>query len=272
MRTLDYCLVFRIFVEKAFVMPYRRLPNTDQARLRALQTAFNKAEQTPPLELAITESSYNNLRSFVPRFFNAISNYKNAYKAQSKKSKEYAESTRKARLYVSHFIQVLNMSILRGELKPSTRDFYDLQDYDKSVPLLTSEQELLAWGRKLIDGDQNRIMKGGSPIYNPSIALVRVNYEKFSDNYFQQKVLQSNTDRTWKQVVELRSFADDLILKIWNEIEGHFKDLSENEKRKKSSEYGLIYVYRKNEVKVPIQSIIERATESSFRFENSLRL
>lgn len=249
-------------------MPYRRLPNTDQARLRALKNALEKSETTSPLELPISESSYNQLRVFTPIFNNAISNYKNAFKIQSQKSKEYNEVVRKARLYISHFIQVLNMGILRGELKTNTRDFYGLQDYDKNTPLLTSEKDLLTWGKKLIEGDQNRIMKGGSPIYNPSIAMVRVNYEKFSDKYFSQKTLQASTDRTWKQVTNLRKEADDLILKIWNEVEDCFKDASETEKRKKASEYGIIYVFRKTEIEKSRKIQEAKRMQGSLAFEN----
>jgi len=33
-------------------MPYRRLPNTDAARVRALKTALDKGKEVPPHKLA----------------------------------------------------------------------------------------------------------------------------------------------------------------------------------------------------------------------------
>ena len=41
--------------------------------------------------------------------------------------------------------------------------------------------------------------------------------------------------------------ADQLILDVWNEVESYFEDLDPAEKRKQSTAYGLVYVYRKNE-------------------------
>ena len=38
------------------------------------------------------------------------------------------------------------------------------------------------------------------------------------------------------------------ILNVWNEVEDSYKDIPEDLKRKKAQEYGLAYVYRKNEL------------------------
>jgi len=48
---------------------------------------------------------------------------------------------------------------------------------------------------------------------------------------------------------ELRKRADEIILDIWNEVEDKFKDLPDDERRERAAEYGLVYVYRKNEIK-----------------------
>lgn len=39
-------------------MPYRRLPNTDAARLKALRNALTKGEEIPPFKLAFPQSLY----------------------------------------------------------------------------------------------------------------------------------------------------------------------------------------------------------------------
>ena len=61
----------------------------------------------------------------------------------------------------------------------------------------------------------------------------------------------------------LRNKADEIILSIWNEVEASFKDLQDDLKREKSTDYGLVYVYRKNELKG--LQLIER---SLFDFAN----
>jgi hypothetical protein len=228
-------------------MPYRRLPNTDKARVRAMDNALKKCLSAGQENCAIAETTFTLLDSILPQFQHGLINLEAARKNQATKNKEYTEFFKKARIYISHFIQVLNFAIARGELKEEVREFYDLKAFTHNLPSLMTEKDLLKWGKKLIDGEQKRIQKGGNPIYNPSIALVKVNYEKFYDAYHYQKNLISTSKRASKLVNELRPEVDKIILLIWNEVEQTFFQLDDIQKREKSSEYGVTYVFRKHE-------------------------
>lgn len=228
-------------------MPYRRLPNTDQARLRALTAATDIALQKSIDDLAFSTATLTKARAFFPGFESAILQLKQAKRQQSGNSRKYNEVVKKARLYVSHFIQVLNFCILRGEIKPEVREFYGMDTQNQKLPSLILESDLLEWGKKIIDGEQQRSMHGGSPIYNPSIAVVKVKYDQFADAYHFQKTLQSNTARWSEKVAEMRQEADELILNIWNEVELHYGHFSDEEKRIKAQEYGVIYFFRPSE-------------------------
>ena len=223
-------------------MPYRRLPNTDQARLRALQNAVVMGQNKEPEELAFSTKSLNRLRSFYTNFETTIIHQKLARKQQEKSSNTYLETVRKARLYLSHFIQVLNFAIQRGDMKPTVREFYGFND--KKSPSLILDPEVLEWGKKIIEGEHQRINHGGNPLYNPSIAVVKVKFDQFIDAYHFQKTLQNNTARWTVKVAELRKEADEIILDIWNEVEESFSAVPDDLKREKATEYGLIYVYR----------------------------
>lgn len=230
-------------------MPYRRLPNTDAARIRALKTALKKGQNLEIDTIAFPFALKQKIEFFLPKFELAINNSKLAKEKQSGNSQKFSEHTRKARLYISHFIQVLNFCIARGELKPSARTFYGLDEKSSKVPPLLTEQDLLQWGEKIIAGEQNRITNGGgNPIYCPSIALVKVNYENFKENYTRQKQFQNNSARESGNVAQFRDEADALILELWNEVERHFENLrDEEEKRHRCEEYGLVYVFRRGE-------------------------
>lgn len=231
-------------------MPYRRLPNTDAARIRALRTALRKGEKLNDISnLAYSYPLKQKIDVFLSKFETAITNSKAAREKQVENSQKFAELTKKARLYISHFIQVLNFAIARGELKPQARRFYDLDEDDSKVPSLLTEQELLTWGEKVINGEQERINKrGGNPIYSPAIALVRVNYENFKQGYEFQKRLQANSTRFSAEVAQLRDEADALIVNLWNEVEKCFSGIKdEEEKRYMCEEYGLVYVFRRGE-------------------------
>lgn len=230
-------------------MPYRRLPNTDAARIRALKAALDRSEDLAMDEMAFSFSLRQRIEFFLPKFEAATSTSKNAKSRQCENSPKFNEYSKKARLYVSHFIQVLNMCIVRGEIKPEARAFYGLDIQSSKVPSLVSEQDLLEWGEKIVIGDQERMRKGvGNPIYCPSIAVVKTHYENFRQNYSFQKSLQLNSARYSSEVAQYRANADALILLIWNEVEQHFDSIEDlDEKRELCEEYGLTYVFRRGE-------------------------
>ncbi len=245
-------------------MPYRRLPNTDVARIKALKVAYKKGKELPPFKLAFSRSTYAKIELFINSFEKAMINYKAAYNIQIEKNKDYVILMKKAKLYLSHFIQVVNMAITRGELPEKTRTLYGMDIDEQKVPSLNTEKEMIDWGKKIIEGEAKRIMSGQQPITNPSVAVVKVRFENFVESYNHQKILQQNTTRMLNELDALRAKADDIILNIWNEVEASYKDLPDDLKREKSTDYGLVYVYRKNELKG--LQLLER---SLFDFANS---
>jgi len=229
-------------------MPYRRLPNTDSSRLKAIKTAYKKGKEINPMELAFKQGTLQRLQSFLPKWEKVIAEHKTTYDIQIKNNKEYLKKVKKAKLYISHFIQVVNMAIVRGELQPSVRGFYGLDEDFTRLPVINTETDIIDWGKKIIDGETNRKMQGLTAITNPTIALVRVHYDNFVEANKFQKMLQKNHSRALSNLAELRADADDIILNVWNEVEEHYKELPEDIKREKAQNYGLVYVYRKNEI------------------------
>jgi hypothetical protein len=229
-------------------MPYRRLPNTDAARMRAMKTAFKKGQDLPPHKMAFSSKTFVRLQKFLPQFENGINLKKQSVTSQNIKGRNFNEIERKARIYLTHFIRVMNMAIFRGDLPVETRAYYGLPTNDATLPFFNTNNEFLSWGRRIIEGEEFRIKKGGSPITNPTIAVVKVRFEQFLDalNHFQN--LNKKTLDYAEKSSELRREADDLILTIWNEVETGFSELAEEEKRKECMEYGLVYFYRKGEL------------------------
>ncbi len=229
-------------------MPYRRLPNTDSARLKSLKSAHVKGKDLPPFKLAFSPNSYMKIKSVLPLFEHAIYEHKNSLNIQAEKNKEYQNRLKKVKLYISHFIQVVNMAISRYELMPDCRADFGLEADEKRVPHLNSEEEIIEWGHKLIEGERKRRMKGLNPVTNPTIAVLKVHYDKFLEYYNYQKSLKKRSQRAQEQLNEMRVQVDLVIQQIWNEVEGTYGDLPEEMRREKASDYGLVYVFRKNEL------------------------
>jgi hypothetical protein len=229
-------------------MPYRRLPNTDTARIKAMKIALEKGKDLPPHKLAYSSKTVVRLQKFLPQFEYNIKLYRQSVNIQNNKSKDYNEILRKARIYLTHFIRVMNMAIFRGDLPAETRTYYGITLNESTVPSFNSENELVSWGKRIIEGEEFRIRKGGNPITNPTIAVVKVRYENFIQALYYQNSQAKRTFDFMEKNNSLRKEADDIILQIWNEVEASHCTLPEDIRKSSNEEYGLIYFYRKNEI------------------------
>jgi hypothetical protein len=230
-------------------MPYRRLPTTDKARLRALESAMKAASGKNSDKLAFSKHTLYNLQNVKTNFENCLTHHELDLKIEADKYNSYKEAFKKARLYISHFIQTLYMSIEREELKEEVLSHYGLSGMDHKIPPLNTEEETLEWGKKVIDGEQKRILKGGSAIYNPSIALVKVKVEDFREAAIFQYNLRKNVARSYGKMQEIRKKTNDFISSLWTEIEDNLGNLPSQHKRQKGQEYGIVYIFRRNEKK-----------------------
>lgn len=229
-------------------MPYRRLPNTDQARIRALKAVVVKSDSCDIYHLAVSLDTLSKARTFLTRFEAAHSYYLQCFEQQAKAGRKHQANVKVARLYISHFIQVLNLAVIRSEIRAQHKAYYGLDVRSNNVPDLSSESSIAEWGRKIIAGENKRIAQGGIPIYNPAIAKVRVYYDIFMESYERQKNYQTLTARSLEALSAMRAEADELILALWNQVEASFAGVHPDERRlDRCREYGVVYYYRTGE-------------------------
>ncbi len=229
-------------------MPYRRLPTTDKARMRALESALKKATRKSSDKLAISIPMIEELKSVKSKFENMLTHYEINIKIQSERNQDYKTAMENARMYVSHFIQVLYLTSERGEINGGIK-YYELKDFEGKVPPLNTEEEILYWGKKVVEGEQKRIQSGGSAIYNPSIAMVKIKIEDFNDAAIFQNNLRKNTSRSFDKMRDIRKATNEFIGKLWSEIEGNTNIEDVKIKRQILQEYGMVYIFRKSEIK-----------------------
>ncbi len=228
-------------------MPYRRLPNTDNARIRALKAAINKAGNTDYQQLAVSTKNISAAKTVLLNFERLCARYQQTFDTQVKANKTFQEKVKNAKMYLSHFVQVLYMCVLRLEIKEENLRLYGLEDANMLVPDLNSNEQILYWGEKIIEGENERVAKGGVPIYNPSIAKVNVMYSLFKDGCQTQKIHQKATSRILGEVAAYRETVDKVIFDIWEEVEKFNQEAGED-RLDRNRAYGVVYYYRKGEV------------------------
>lgn len=233
-------------------MPYRRLPTTDKARLRALETALNKVNEISIKNIPFAKHPVEELQNVKSQFENTLKHYELNIKQQSDNNKHYKEVFETARLYLSHFMQVLLFATERGEIKDGIKYYGNLKDHDGRIPSLNTEKEILEWGKVMVDGEQRRVREGGSAIYSPSIALVKFKLQEFQDAAIFQQNLKRNTLRSFEKMQSLRKTTNEFIAQLWTEIENHLEieTGSPEQKRILAEEFGIVYVLRRKERKL----------------------
>jgi hypothetical protein len=228
-------------------MPYRRLPNTDAARIKALKAAIDKSNNMDYNDVVVSMNTLYKAKNIVSKFEKMYKANQQTFEIQIKANKFFQEQIKNARLYISHFVQVLYLAVIRNEIKPDYLILYGLENSEMLLPDISTNELLLEWGKKIILGEEKRIAGGGVPIYNPTIAKVKAMYSIFKDGYTTQQIHQKATNRTQAEVVSYRAEVDEIILALWNQVEAANIDLPPKQKIDENKEYGVVYYYRKGE-------------------------
>lgn len=251
-------------------MPYRRLPNTDQSRLKALQMAIQTASEADFSEQVINYRTLTEAQKVLTQFENQVMQYHANFDSKVSANKKYRHMVQNARMYISHFIQVLNLAVIRGEIKKEQKELYHLDIDNHILPDLSSEEDLLVWGKNIIEGEQERTRQGGFPIYNPQISKVKVYYDIFKENQVNQSMHKKSTDRVYENLEGLRQKADAIILDIWNEVEAFYKEQLPYARLRSCQRYGLVYYYRSGEKKLTAET--DRELSESNKMQTILPL
>ncbi|MDL2223789.1 hypothetical protein LJB92_00570 [Bacteroidales bacterium OttesenSCG-928-M06] len=229
-------------------MPAKKLPNTDEERIIALQTIIDQDELIGTENAILSIPELHKYRNTLLTFEGNCFCFKQAMEDETKAGKGYVDLFKMAQLYISHFIQVLNLAIIRNEIKIENLAFYGLENSNEfTVPDLSSEDAVLEWGQRLIDGETERASRGGVPIYNPAISKVKVHYDLFKDSLYSLKIYRQNTIRTQEKLTEMRDTIDRMIWNTWTKLEFKYWGLPANERNQKFKDYGIQFHYRAGE-------------------------
>ena len=251
------------------IMPYRRLPNTDQARLRALKTAIQRASESDFTEQILPYRLTTEAENCLLKFENTVAQYKANYESKVDANKKYKLIVQTTRMYISHFIQVLNFAVIRGEIKREQKRLYKLKEDSNTLPDLSTEEDLLVWGKNIIEGETARMGQGGIAINCPAINKVKVHYDTFRESQLNQSMHRMSTSRLSGDIDTLRQEVDRVILQIWHTVEEHFSNRLPYDRMRNCENYGLKFYYRPHEKRITPETdkAIEKAAASQMKLE-----
>lgn len=228
-------------------MSIKRPPETDVERIDILRAALEQDELTEAEDKVISIMEVQALRNFLTSFEGANFNLKQAIIDKKNAIILYEERFKNVQLYISHFIQVLFMTVFRNEIRSESLPLYGFRENNPELPDLSTEEALLKWGEKLMLGETERMYRGGIPLYNPAIAKVKVHYELFKEAIYSLAIYEKNITRLGNNMSDLRTKADELILDIWDKVEKRYSRAPLSEQNLQFKAYKIQFSYRKGE-------------------------
>ncbi|MDR2622297.1 MAG: hypothetical protein LBC48_06905 [Dysgonamonadaceae bacterium] len=227
-------------------MYFKKLPETDDGKIRTLQAAIDREELNGGQGVILSEGEVEELRLFITSYESARFVFKQAIKDSAKSQTEYSELFKNAHMYVSHFIQVLQLTVIRNEIKPEALTDYGFESGKQpELPDLSTEEAVIYWGEKIIQGEAKRMSRGGYPLYNPAIAKVKVHYELFLDIVHSAKIYKQNVTRMQAVLYEMQKKAENMIRDIWSRVEEKYGNLPLQELSQIYQSYKINYHYQK---------------------------
>ena len=250
-------------------MPYRRLPNTDQARLRALKTAIQRASESDFIEQVLPYRLTTEAENCLLKFESTVTQYKANIDSKVDANKKYKLIVQNTRIYISHFIQVLNFAVIRGDIKREQKRLYKLKEDSNTLPDLSTEEDLLVWGKNIIEGETARMGQGGIAINCPPINKVKVYYDMFRDSQITQSMHRMSTNRLSGDIDTLRQEVDRVIVQIWDTVEEHYGKCLPYNRMRCCENYGMKFYYRPHEKRITPETDkeIEKASASQMKLE-----
>jgi hypothetical protein len=223
-------------------MPTRRLPISDEGRLRALNAAKRKNDSIPLVDQFLTAQTKTRLDTQQPLFQTAMQKRSNALAEQGGSTALVNTAFTGGYNYISHFIQVFNFGIVRGKYPANHRAFYNLDISSDKLPVLRSEEDIATWGMRISEGDAARVAAGGVAMANPSAVEVAAALASFNTENTSQSGLKDAYDTAQEVVEVLREEADGVIKRVWNEVETFYSEETPASKRRNAREWGIVYL------------------------------
>ncbi|MDR1762915.1 MAG: hypothetical protein LBR64_03005 [Dysgonamonadaceae bacterium] len=229
-------------------MAEKKLPETDEERLEIMENIIAQEEICLDDDKLLNDHELQMLKNFLDSFTAARQFLLQAKDDEKKAYEAYKTAFNNAKMYISHFLQVLLMSVQRKEIKPESLLSYGFTDAkEPKMPEILTRESVARWGESVINGETERISRGGFPIYNPAIAKVKVHYELFNESGFSLDIYRKNVARLQANLVESQEKADSRILEVWDRLEEKFADALPLIQAEKYKDYKIKFLYGKGE-------------------------
>lgn len=219
----------------------RQLPASNVSRLIALHHAKDKNDALG-LSTFLTSATQTRLGNILALYDTATDDIPLKKQAMITLTTQKENAKLVCSMYVSHFIQVFNFGVARGVYPADDRSFYSLDVANGFVPELRSEDDILLWSNRIVNGDAARVAAGGAAMSNPTAAEVHTKLTAFGSLRMPHSTASDAYDAALETLDALNPEADKVIKKVWDEVETFYNEEDPSSMRENARKWGVVYI------------------------------
>ncbi len=228
----------------------RRLPYTNIARLKAINTFKTAYDATPPGTLTLPADIITNLplmqSDYSTKYYNVEAKEAALTLAQSLEG----EDADKLGLIVNHFLQVMRFTVTRsvafedGNWAENDIDYYNLDETGGNMPDINTVEDILVWAGHVVNGEAARKTdKPAAPdMTNPTSLEVNALIAPVTARTGAVVAATVALTASRSQLEEQNQDADKFILSSWNFMEANLTSLDAAARRNVLRQYGVVFI------------------------------
>jgi hypothetical protein len=243
-------------------MPRRRLPDTAPTTLRTLKAARDEYKNTAdPADRAISAEQFAQLtdegepESLLTHFDRKCREVDIALAKQGPLTGELAAQKARTAILVSHFHQVFDFAVARGEFSAGARRYYGRDISAKELPPLETYDDVATAAKAIVKGEAMRAEAEGAafvPMAMPPAAAVQTALEAFAAARLAAQAALERTDAAREAAAALFPDALTLAVDVCETVEFFYrKDRSASSRRAKCRRWGVAYEFARGETPDP---------------------
>lgn len=217
-------------------------PDSNPTRTSALNAIKSRRDALPIAELPFTNAAIQWLDTFYPDFNLAVSDLNRTRAEQTAQTVVVAQLRPAARMWVNHGYQGVVNACIRGEYLRTVLSYYGLDNNAMGGPDMDTDQRIINAYRAYVDGEAARIAAGGTAMPFPAQADIALRADAFEAANIVQGTLKNAFDDAQEKMAQLNVETDQLLLRLWNEIEAVYDKGDKPSMRRKAREWGVVYV------------------------------
>ncbi len=234
-------------------MPFRKLPNSDNQRTAALNSSVTKYEASSEADRLYPPTLHDPLSALRTDWARKVGERDVAAALQGTETAQAEVARLRLEQFVSHYFQVFQLGVARGDFERADRTFYGLDFSQTDIPTFNNHEELVLWARHIVDGDAARTAaKPKEPAMAlPSAAEVATALATYQIEHVDQSTTGTAKAGGHDEVALMRPKVDALIREVWDTIEFNLRHESGPDRRRQARAWGIIYVPRPGETPDP---------------------